>query len=278
MSCDSNTSTVAWLFVGRFFQCIASNALWIVGMATMAENIGTENMGKIAGFSSTLTSAGTTAGPVLAGLLFAAGGYWAAWAGAAAFLAIDIVMRLLMVEKPPKDRTTVHEQDPLLNGRPTTETTEVVQGWRFYACLFRQPRFSAGIFCYFVFALVISCFETTLSVHVRDAFGWGVLPVGLLLAAIQGPGTLLAPPVGWLKDRIGSRTPTVIGFFGLVPFVVAMGFPGDERFPWLEGDRGKIIYAICMVFSGCFMCLMNGVGSMEAAGMLTRTFIPPRVH
>lgn len=247
-------------------------------MATMAENIGTENMGKIAGFSSMLTSAGTTAGPVLAGLLFATGGYWAAWAGAAAFLVIDIVMRLLMVEKPPQDRKTVHEQDPLLNGRPTTETTEPVQGWRFYACLFRQPRFSAGIFCYFVFAFVISCFETTLSVHVRDAFGWGVLPVGLLLAAIQGPGTLLAPPVGWLKDRVGSRTPTVIGFFGLVPFVVTMGFPGDERFPWLEGDRGKIIYAICMVLSGCFMCLMNGVGSMEAAGMLTRTFIPHGVH
>lgn len=262
---NANENIVTWLFVGRFFQCIVSNALWIVGMATMAENIGTEHMGKIAGFSSTLTSAGTTAGPVLAGLLFAAGGYWAAWAGAAAFLVVDIIMRLLMIEKEtPK---VADEQDPLLNKGSTIADADVMRGWRFYACLFRQPRFTAGIFCYFVFAWVISCFETTLSVHVRDAFGWGVLAVGLLLAAIQAPGTLLAPLVGWLKDRVGSRNPTVIGFLGLVPFVILMGFPGDDRFPWANGDLGKIMYSAGMVFSGCFMCLMNGVGSMEAAGM-----------
>lgn len=232
----------------------------------MAENIGTEHMGKITGFSATLTSAGTVAGPVLAGLLFAAGGYWVAWAGAASFLVIDIIMRLLMVEKAQGQKGDDNERDPLINGDSNPSEDKVARGWRFYALLFRQPRFSAGILCYFVFALVIACFETTLSVHVRNAFGWGVLPVGLLLAAIQGPGALLAPPVGWLKDRVGSRNPTVVGFLCLAPFVILMGFPGDDRFPWANGDRGKIIYAVSMVCCGCFMCLLNGVGSMEAAG------------
>ncbi|KAJ5836534.1 hypothetical protein N7447_002560 [Penicillium robsamsonii] len=51
------------------------NALWIIGMATMVENLGTEHMSKIAGLTSTLAAAGTTTGPVLEGLLFEAGGY-----------------------------------------------------------------------------------------------------------------------------------------------------------------------------------------------------------
>ncbi|KAJ6136954.1 hypothetical protein N7497_012206 [Penicillium chrysogenum] len=274
--CLSLTMTLPWLFIGRFFQCIASNALWIVGMATLTENIGSEHMGKIAGLSSTLTAAGTIAGPVLAGLLFGVGGYWFAWAGAVGFLVVDIIMRVLMAEKPPTARQADqedHERNPLLidssspvngNDGPNASSHDA-RGWRFYACLFRQSRFSAGIFCYYVFALLIACFESTLAVHVRSEFGWGVLPMGLLLATIQGPGMLLAPPVGWLKDRVGSRTPTAIGLLTVVPFLILLGVPGDERFPWANvGIRGMIIYTVSMAVVGCLMCLLNGVGMMEA--------------
>jgi MFS family permease len=53
--------------------------LW--GMATLTENIGSEQMGKnrkITGLSSALAAAGTIAGPVLAGFLFGIWGYWLA--------------------------------------------------------------------------------------------------------------------------------------------------------------------------------------------------------
>ncbi|KAJ5676860.1 uncharacterized protein N7477_002493 [Penicillium maclennaniae] len=274
IACLSLTTNLIWLFVGRFFQCLASNALWIVGMATMAENIGSEHMGKIAGLSSTLTAAGTTAGPVVAGLLFEVGGYWCAWAGAASFLLVDIIMRLIMMEKPVKPQRVAEdlEREPLLNDEtPATNgeqlnlsTSSEVRGWQFYACLFREMRFSAGIFCYFVFALLIGCFESTLAVHVRTAFGWRALHVGLLLGLIQGPGMLLAAPVGWMKDKVGSRTPTMVGFFSLVPFIILLGVPGDSRFQWVEALSGKSLYVVCMTLIGCLMCLLNGVGSMEA--------------
>lgn len=82
-------------------------------------------MGKIAGLISTLSAAGTFAGPVIAAFLFGFGGYWTAWAGAFAFLVVDIIMRLLMIEKPShntgssklksQDETLVDtEQAPLL--------------------------------------------------------------------------------------------------------------------------------------------------------------------
>ncbi|KAK4869478.1 hypothetical protein LT330_005860 [Penicillium expansum] len=281
--CLSITTSLTWLFIGRFFQCIVSNALYIVGMATMAENIGSEHMGKIAGLSSTLTAAGTCSGPVIAGFLFGIGGYWTAWAGAALFLVVDIIMRLLMIEKPQKRRDTARnrngsigadeyipssETEPLLNGDHNGDqpsTTEEIGGWRFYFCLFRQPRFTAGIVCYFVFALYIASFESTIAMHVRSAFGWGVFPVGLLFASIQGPGMVLAPLVGVLKDRVGSRVPTTIGFISVAPFLWFLGVAGDGRFPWAtSGTRGKVIYSVCTTMIGCFMCLLMGVGTMEA--------------
>ncbi|KAJ5795004.1 hypothetical protein N7457_001603 [Penicillium paradoxum] len=272
--CLSITTSLAWLFIGRFFQCIVSNALFIVGMATMAENIGSEHMGKIAGLSSTLTSAGTCSGPVIAGFLFGIGGYWTAWAGAALFLIVDIIMRLLMIEKPQKrrdaestcaeDHSYSSEREPLLNGGRTSNIEEI-GGWRFYLFLFRQSRFTAGIVCYFVFALFIASFESTVAMHVRDTFGWGVFPVGLLFASIQGPGMVLAPLVGYLKDRVGSRVPTMIGFISVAPFFGLLGIAGDERFPWATGGtRGKIVYGVCTTMIGCFMCLLSGVGTMEA--------------
>lgn len=251
-------------------------------MATMAENIGSEHMGKIAGLSSTLTAAGTCSGPVIAGFLFGVGGYWTAWAGAALFLVVDIIMRLLMIEKPQKRRDVAcrsrdgslsaeehipsSETEPLLN-EDRSSITEEIGGWRFYFYLFRQPCFTAGIACYFVFALFIASFESTIAMHVRSAFDWGVFPVGLLFASIQGPGMILAPLVGLLKDRVGSRVPTTIGFISVAPFLWFLGVAGDERFPWATlGTRGGIIYGVCTTMIGCFMCLLMGVGTMEATG------------
>ncbi|QQK43315.1 Major facilitator superfamily domain, general substrate transporter [Penicillium digitatum] len=272
--CLSITTSLPWLFIGRFCQCIVSNALYIVGMATMAENIGSEHMGKIAGLSSILTAAGTCSGPVMAGFLFGIGGYWTAWAGAALFLVADIIMRLLMIETPQKrhhngslcaeEPLPSSETGPLLSG-DRSSATEEIGGWRFYLCLLRQPRFAAGIVSYFVFALFIASFESTIAMHVRATFGWGVFPVGLLFASIQGPGMILAPLVGVLKDRVGSKVPTTTGFIFLAPFMWALGVAGDERFPWATlGTRGKIIYGVCTTMIGCFMCLLMGVGTMEA--------------
>jgi MFS family permease len=44
-------------------------------------------------------AAGTSSGPMLSGVLFQIGGYWVAWSSAFGILLIDIVLRLLMIEK-----------------------------------------------------------------------------------------------------------------------------------------------------------------------------------
>lgn len=265
-----------WLFVGRFFQSITSNALWVVGMATMVENLGSEHMGKIGGLVSTLQAAGTTAGPFLAGLLFAVGGYWSAWAAAAAFLLVDIVMRLLMVEKSSDSPSTIDGvRDPLLQDDTSTVDSDQsddsvysdLRSWRFHAYMFRQSRFAAGIFCAYVFAVMIGSLESTISVHVKIAFGWRASHVGMLLAMIQGPGILLASSVGWMKDRIGSRFPTAVGFLGIAPVITLLGIPGDILFPWVEDAPWvKSVFMVCIAMIGCLLSLLSGTGSVETAG------------
>lgn len=160
------------------------------------------------------------------------------------------------------------ENSRLLDAQPISVEEE--QGWRFYTRLFRQPRFTTGIVCYSVYALYIASFQTTIPLHSWETFKWGVFPVGLLLAAVQGPGMVLAPLIGYWKDRWGSRIPTAIAFFSMAPFLVLSGAAGDERFSWFtDGNKGKIIYSCSLAMTGCLMSLLSGVGAMEATGELS---------
>ncbi|PKX92268.1 MFS general substrate transporter [Aspergillus novofumigatus IBT 16806] len=256
------TKSLAGLFIGRFFQCFTSNGLWIVGVATMVESVGSEHMGKIAGLTSTLTAAGTCAGPVLAGFLFGLGGYWPAWVGPAVFLVVDVLMRVLLIDRPKAPREIT--EDSRLLDAPLVPVEEAT-GWRFYVRLFRQSRFAAGIICYSIYAVYIASFQATIPLHSWEAFKWGAFPVGLLLAAVQGPGMILAPLIGYWKDRWGSRTPTSIAFLSMAPFFLLSGAAGDERFSWFNGGiKDKAIYSCSLATTGCLMSLLSGVGAMEA--------------
>lgn len=88
------------LFVGRLIQAITSAVIWVVGFAIIADNIEAEHLGKAYGIMSVVMAVGTTAGPMLSGILFDMGGYWCAWSSAFATIVIDIILRLLMLERP----------------------------------------------------------------------------------------------------------------------------------------------------------------------------------
>ncbi|OOF92874.1 hypothetical protein ASPCADRAFT_210117 [Aspergillus carbonarius ITEM 5010] len=278
------TSTFT-LFAGRLIQAVASSFIWVVGYATIADNVQPEHLGKTYGVISLVVAAGTSGGPMVAGILFELGGYWTAWSSAFVILIVDIVLRLLMLEKPPtkdvdyssnESVASDTESAPLLsdtrsNTRSDTrsDTHSVIEGeltgLKFYFYILRYRRFVCGVVSYFSFAVLVSSFDTTLPLHVRDVFSWGSFPAGMMFFALQGPGILLSPLCGWLKDRVGTRWPTTVGFLLLAPVMWVIGMPGDERFPWAnEGDRGKVIYAVGVTLVGSVSCLLNGAGTIEA--------------
>lgn len=105
-------------------QAVSGMVLWIVGFATLADTVGTENMGKATGITTAAVSAGFIAGPMMAGILVEKVGYWPAWSVAMSIvgfqlneyksllistqqLVVDIAMRILMIENP-RSRPSAH--------------------------------------------------------------------------------------------------------------------------------------------------------------------------
>jgi hypothetical protein len=137
---------------------------------------------------------------------------------------------------------------------------------QFYICLLTNRRYIGGVLSSICYAIVSVSFDTTLPIHVGEVFQWGSLQTGILFAILQGPNAFFSVPVKWLKDRVGSRYPTSVGFLGLAGLLWLAGTPGDDRFPWANlGYRGPIIYVAAIAAMGIFMTLLNGNGMMEAA-------------
>ncbi|EAW11719.1 putative MFS multidrug transporter [Aspergillus clavatus NRRL 1] len=272
------------IFMSRLIQAIASAFMWVIGYATIADCVAPERLGMIYGVISVAAGVGLSGGPLASGVLFKLGGYWLAWSSAFVILAVDIVLRLLMVEnprrrkekqaiRPPANDDPRPEETPLLypddDPSPAPDAsapaeTMVKSGWQYYVYVFQHRGFVGGVLGFFAFAILISSFDTTLPLHVRDVFGWDSMPTGLMFLALQGPSIALSPFIGWLKDRVGTRIPTTVGFSILAPLMWLLGVPGDERFPWAnQGQRGQVIYAVDVTAVGIVSCLLNGVGTIE---------------
>ncbi|KAF9887346.1 hypothetical protein FE257_010341 [Aspergillus nanangensis] len=256
--------------LSRFIQAVSAAFIWVVGYATIAENVPAAHIGKVYGIISLVVGVGTSGGPILAGMLFEWGGYWVAWASSFVMLAVDMGLRGLMLERNkrdngplPQDSGYELETEPFLSD--DTTTVDEIKGLQFYRYVLCHRRLVGGIIAYMTSSLLVASFDATLPLHVRDVFGWGTSASGVMFLALQGPGVISSPLVGWLKDRVGSRWPTAIAFLGSAPFVWLLGVPGDDRFPWANvGSRGETIYTIGAVVIGSVFSLSNGVGPIEA--------------
>jgi Na+/melibiose symporter-like transporter len=171
--------------------------------------------------------------------------------------------------KSVAERHSVSERSPLLsahdNQTGTVETQE--KGPNFYRCIFSKPNFTGGVYCSFISGLLTAIFNATVPLHTRDAFNWGGVQSGLIFAALQAPRLVMSPLVGWLKDRVGTRMPTVCGFTILAPFIWLLGVPGSKQFLSTSFENwGPEVYVIAMVCIGFQLTFLNGSGTIEATG------------
>lgn len=278
---------MAGLFIGRILQAVGATAAWIVGYATLRDTISGEDMGKTFGLVSSFVGAGALSGPAVAGFLLQLTGYWPTWSVVLVLLMMDITMRLVMIENPKKNvkptdnsnpsstefsgNTEASEESALLAGssaapgyNSTTDGANTAQSGdtaitSFYRIILSQPRVLVGLTCYMIHSSILASYNTTIPTHVRDVFGWGSLPTGMLFMGLQIPSIVLSPIFGWARDKVGTRLPTGMGFLLLAPLLWLLGAAH-----WLGSkDTAKIVYTTTIISIGCVSNLMTSVGTIE---------------
>lgn len=90
-------------------------------MATLADTVGSENRAKTLGAISVVYNSGLLVGPMVSGWLLRLVGYWPTWITAFAILIVDMLVRLVIIEKPKEQE---NGNDAKSGSTPTSENNE----------------------------------------------------------------------------------------------------------------------------------------------------------
>lgn len=91
--------TVALLVVGRILQGLSAAIVWTVGLALLVDTVGQKDIGQIVGYVSISMSLGVLLAPLLGGIVYEKAGYYPVFYMAFALLALDIILRMVLIEK-----------------------------------------------------------------------------------------------------------------------------------------------------------------------------------
>ena len=216
-------ATDVWtLLAARLLEGLSTAIVGTVGYAMLTEVAGRENLGKVMGYTSMALSFGLLIGPVVGGVLYEYCGYYQVYFPAFGLIAMEVVLRLLVIEKgkksslakvtsetstciavdhaPPRD--TLTEVDPLL--------VAMVQPINAYKAFLTSPRFIGVLISLFLLNSIACGFDSSLTPFIRDNFNMRATHAAALFLALAVP-MLLAPLSGWATDRYGPKLPIMIG-------------------------------------------------------------------
>lgn len=257
------------LFVGRIIQAASESVGWIVAFTTLTDNVGSDHIGKVLGTAMSFVTAGITTGPMISGTLLQLLGYWASWSAPGILLALVFVARLVMIEKQTalSEHVAIDEQEPLLHPNTLRSMSDPEQqcpdasSLSFYRIVLCNIRVIAGLLNTLMFSIILSGFDATLPLHLQRIFHWSTLPIGMIFLGLQVPGMVLGPIVGWLRDRIGLRYPTTVGWALIAPMLWLLGMSGTGL-----GGNGKVIFIAGIVGIGSAAPLVRGAGTLQLIG------------
>ena len=210
-----------------------------------------------------------------------------------AILAVDFIMRILIIEKktaakyevkeegensdgnlpqPEHDAEDGHEEneeDPLIRKKESQEykippdQPKAIRSFPILYCL-RDPRLLTALLLAFVQATLLSTFDATVPTEAQELFNFDSLNAGLLFIALVLPYLLLGPVAGWTVDRYGPKPAAVVGFGYLVPVLILLRLvrPG--------GKTQIIIYCVLLALCGLGMGVIGSPSIVEASYVVER--------
>ena len=227
------TNVGLWV-AGRLLQGVSAGMLWVVCLALITDTVGTAGIGRAVGFIGIPMSIGPIVGPLLGGVIYAHGGYYAVFGLMFAMLVVDALLRLVVIEKrvaqkwleaeavQPETPNVIPETDSPASPIPcpaSCETSSTMTGHGDETTSGAHPSgqtlhhrlppkvrllLSFRMFVGLAGGLLQSClnvaFDSTLPLVVNALFGWRQTGQGLIFITILLP-SLLQPIFGAITDR-----------------------------------------------------------------------------
>lgn len=273
-----------WI-AGRLLQGASTAVVWTAGLALLADTFNTDELGQSMGYVGMGMTLGLMAGPLVGGALYQHGGYYSVFGLCFGLIGLDILSRLVMIErkhalpwlKAEKDEASEYTQDrsePLDNPSRVTETSPgesfrsgdfthvpgsenqvkdatLTASERLFGRLrklLNSSRLTVAIWTYLVTAIVVTSFDSVLPLYVEETFNWAQTAQGLVFIPLSIP-SLLDPVVGLVVDRWPTSTRYICaaGLFFSVPTLVCL------RFVTHNSMGQKVLLCALLVLTGMFI-------------------------
>ncbi|KAJ5754404.1 hypothetical protein N7533_003947 [Penicillium manginii] len=228
------SNSILWYTVARILQGGATAMVTVAGFAIVTDAVDKRHLGQMLGYIGTAMTLGFVSGPVLGGVVYSIGGFYAAFGMAFAIIALDLVLRLAVIEKKVAERWVSSPDNGVVSRRDHDHNHQSVL---------------IALWAVIVSAIVASAFDATLTIFVETIFHWDVLGAGLIF--IPGASVaILQPLFGYLTDRLGSRIIAFSSFVILSPTLVLLRFVEENTF------QHKAI--LCVILATVGMCIDLG--------------------
>jgi MFS family permease len=244
---------IAVVAAGRVLQGLSASVVWTSGLTVLTETFGPTNFGEVAGYVMMSVSISNTVAPLLGGLVYSRGGYFAVSVMTLAVVLVDVVMRLLMVDarqgnaelrpgngnckdglgRGANDGTNdggyiTRAEDPVSETRgeyePLIRRKRPEKGRAYqsaYTVLLQSTRILGDLWGVFTWACAMVSLETLLPLFVSRVFGWNSMQAGLTFLSWIIPG-FLSPLAGKCADKFGARWIIVGAFLSAIPPLVLL--------------------------------------------------------
>ncbi|KAF2188306.1 MFS general substrate transporter [Zopfia rhizophila CBS 207.26] len=289
-------TTVPVLAIARFLQGASGGTVWTIGLALLIETVGQENLGKTVGSIFSFISVAGLFSPIVGGLLYAKTGYAGVFGFGVAFIVIDFIMRLLMIEKKVAAKyqlltPTPPDLDPDSecpeSNSPTESTPLLPQSssdlsqyllpepkhriTRMFPILLvlRDTGLITALFIGFIQAFLLGAFDATIPLVAESRYGFDSLKAGLLFFPLGASDFFLGPLFGWCVDRWGTKPISILGFTWFVPVLILLRIPTEVTIG-LELGHQIALYASLLALNGVGLAIINSTSIVETGTVLEK--------
>ncbi|KAJ5787538.1 hypothetical protein N7457_002528 [Penicillium paradoxum] len=225
--------SIAGFVAARVLQGVAGALVVVAAFALIGDAVPQERLGQTIGYLGSAIASGFLLGPFLGGVVYNAGGYDAVFWFAYPILALDMLMRLVLIEKkvaaqwigesngePESDLETAQRVPS--TGVQEPQIPQRRKGFVLFRML-KERRVLISSVALLVQGLLLSAFDATLPIFVETTFGWNALGMGLIFLPMAVPA-FFEPLFGFITDRFGARFMSFGCFVFLSPTLICLRF------------------------------------------------------